>query len=179
MFARCRLNFPSSIALYGIYVGFLWLLPLRLPSLMTGKLDSAWARWSRPLDDGSLGLLTLGIVLGSWWAYYELGWGGWWFWDPVENLSLMPWLAGTALIHSLSVTEKRGSLKAWTVLLAILAFSLCLLGTFLVRSGILVSVHAPLLQIPTRGLYILAYLVVVIGGSLTLYAYKGKPNSFA
>ena len=117
--------------------------------------------------------LTLGIMLGSWWAYYELGWGGWWFWDPVENASLMPWLAGTALLHSLAVTEKRGSFKAWTVLLAILAFSLCLLGTFLVRSGILVSVHA-FASDPTRGLYILVYLIVVIGGSLGLYAYKGN-----
>ena len=129
-----------------------------------------------PLDDGSLGVLTLGIVLGSWWAYYELGWGGWWFWDPVENSSLMPWLAGTALIHSLAVTEKRGSFKAWTVLLAILAFSLCLLGTFLVRSGILVSVHA-FASDPTRGLYILAYLVVVIGGFFNLVCLQRKPNS--
>ena len=126
-----------------------------------GKLDSAWARWSRHGRWQLGSFLTLGIVLGSWWAYYELGWGGWWFLGSCENSSLMPWLAGTALIHSLSVTEKRGSFKAWTVLLAILAFSLCLLGTFLVRSGILVSVHA-FASDPTRGLYILAYLVVVV-----------------
>ena len=159
--------------LYMGYVGFSVAFAFAIASLMTGKLDSAWARWSRPWTIAAWVFLTLGIVLGSWWAYYELGWGGWWFWDPVENSSLMPWLAGTALIHSLAVTEKRGSFKAWTVLLAILAFSLCLLGTFLVRSGILVSVHA-FASDPTRGLYILAYLVVVIGGSLTLYAYKGN-----
>ena len=159
--------------LYMGYVGFSVAFAFAIASLMTGKLDSAWARWSRPWTIAAWVFLTLGIVLGSWWAYYELGWGGWWFWDPVENSSFMPWLAGTALIHSLSVTEKRGSFKAWTVLLAILAFSLCLLGTFLVRSGILVSVHA-FASDPTRGLYILAYLVVVIGGSLALYAYKGS-----
>ncbi|HHF4936347.1 TPA: heme lyase CcmF/NrfE family subunit [Haemophilus influenzae] len=159
--------------LYMGYVGFSVAFAFAIASLMTGKLDSAWARWSRPWTLAAWVFLTLGIVLGSWWAYYELGWGGWWFWDPVENSSFMPWLAGTALIHSLSVTEKRGSFKAWTVLLAILAFSLCLLGTFLVRSGILVSVHA-FASDPTRGLYILAYLVVVIGGSLALYAYKGS-----
>lgn len=159
--------------LYMGYVGFSVAFAFAIASLMTGKLDSAWARWSRPWTIAAWVFLTLGIVLGSWWAYYELGWGGWWFWDPVENSSLMPWLAGTALIHSLAVTEKRGSFKAWTVLLAILAFSLCLLGTFLVRSGILVSVHA-FASDPTRGLYILVYLVVVIGGSLTLYAYKGN-----
>ena len=159
--------------LYMGYVGFSVAFAFAIASLMTGILDSAWARWSRPWTMAAWVFLTLGIVLGSWWAYYELGWGGWWFWDPVENSSLMPWLAGTALIHSLAVTEKRGSFKAWTVLLAILAFSLCLLGTFLVRSGILVSVHA-FASDPTRGLYILAYLVVVIGGSLTLYAYKGN-----
>ena len=159
--------------LYMGYVGFSVAFAFAIASLMTGKLDSAWARWYRPWTMAAWVFLTLGIVLGSWWAYYELGWGGWWFWDPVENSSLMPWLAGTALIHSLAVTEKRGSFKAWTVLLAILAFSLCLLGTFLVRSGILVSVHA-FASDPTRGLYILAYLVVVIGGSLTLYAYKGN-----
>ncbi|MDY4280159.1 MAG: heme lyase CcmF/NrfE family subunit [[Pasteurella] mairii] len=159
--------------LYMGYVGFSVAFAFSIASLMSGKLDTAWARWSRPWTLAAWVFLTLGIVLGSWWAYYELGWGGWWFWDPVENASLMPWLAGTALIHSLAVTEKRGSFKAWTVLLAILAFSLCLLGTFLVRSGILVSVHA-FASDPTRGLYILAYLVVVIGGSLTLYAYKGN-----
>ncbi|QEH17432.1 heme lyase CcmF/NrfE family subunit [Histophilus somni] len=159
--------------LYMGYVGFSVAFAFAIASLMTGKLDTAWARWSRPWTMAAWVFLTLGIVLGSWWAYYELGWGGWWFWDPVENASLMPWLAGTALLHSLAVTEKRGSFKAWTVLLAILAFSLCLLGTFLVRSGILVSVHA-FASDPTRGLYILAYLIIVIGGSLALYAYKGN-----
>lgn len=158
--------------LYMGYVGFSVAFAFSIASLMTGRLDTAWARWSRPWTLAAWVFLTLGITLGSWWAYYELGWGGWWFWDPVENASFMPWLAGTALLHSLSVTEKRGSFKAWTVLLAILAFSLCLLGTFLVRSGILVSVHA-FASDPTRGLYILAYLVAVIGGSLALYAYKG------
>ena len=159
--------------LYMGYVGFSVAFAFSIASLMTGKLDTAWARWSRPWTMAAWIFLTLGIVLGSWWAYYELGWGGWWFWDPVENASFMPWLAGTALLHSLAVTEKRGSFKAWTVLLAILAFSLCLLGTFLVRSGILVSVHA-FASDPTRGFYVLAYLIVVIGGSLTLYAYKGS-----
>ena len=158
--------------LYMGYVGFSVAFAFAIASLMTGKLDTAWARWSRPWTMAAWIFLTLGIVLGSWWAYYELGWGGWWFWDPVENASLMPWLAGTALIHSLAVTEKRSTFKAWTVLLAILAFSLCLLGTFLVRSGILVSVHA-FASDPTRGLYILAYLVFVIGGSLLLYAFQG------
>lgn len=159
--------------LYMGYVGFSVAFAFSIASLMSGNLDTAWARWSRPWTLAAWCFLTLGIVLGSWWAYYELGWGGWWFWDPVENASFMPWLAGTALLHSLAVTEKRGSFKAWTVLLAILVFSLCLLGTFLVRSGILVSVHA-FASDPTRGLYILAYLVVVIGGSLALYAYKGS-----
>ena len=159
--------------LYMGYVGFSVAFAFAIASLMTGKLDTAWARWSRPWTMAAWVFLTLGIVLGSWWAYYELGWGGWWFWDPVENASFMPWLAGTALLHSLAVTEKRGSFKAWTVLLAISAFSLCLLGTFLVRSGILVSVHA-FASDPTRGLYVLAYLIVVIGGSLSLYAYKGS-----
>ncbi len=158
--------------LYMGYVGFSVAFAFSIASLMTGKLDTAWARWSRPWTMAAWVFLTLGIVLGSWWAYYELGWGGWWFWDPVENASLMPWLAGTALLHSLAVTEKRGSFKAWTVLLAIMAFSLCLLGTFLVRSGILVSVHA-FASDPTRGLYILVYLIIVIGGSLGLYAVKG------
>ena len=158
--------------LYMGYVGFSVAFAFAIASLMTGKLDTAWARWSRPWTMAAWVFLTLGIVLGSWWAYYELGWGGWWFWDPVENASLMPWLAGTALIHSLAVTEKRSTFKTWTVLLAILAFSLCLLGTFLVRSGILVSVHA-FASDPTRGLYILAYLVFVIGGSLLLYAFQG------
>lgn len=159
--------------LYMGYVGFSVAFAFAIASLMTGRLDTAWARWSRPWTMAAWVFLTLGIVLGSWWAYYRLGWGGWWFWDPVENASLMPWLAGTALIHSLAVTEKRGTFKAWTVLLAILAFSLCLVGTFLVRSGILVSVHA-FASDPTRGLYILAYLVLVVGGSLLLYAFKGS-----
>ncbi|MGR3806387.1 heme lyase CcmF/NrfE family subunit [Pasteurella testudinis] len=159
--------------LYMGYVGFSVAFAFAIAALLGGNLDTAWARWSRPWTLAAWLFLTLGIVLGSWWAYYELGWGGWWFWDPVENASLMPWIAGTALIHSLAVTEKRGSFKAWTVLLAILAFSLCLLGTFLVRSGILVSVHA-FASDPTRGLYILAYLVIVIGGSLALYAVKGN-----
>ncbi|PSU19914.1 heme lyase NrfEFG subunit NrfE, partial [Photobacterium aquimaris] len=128
--------------------------------------------WSRPWTIAAWSFLTLGIALGSWWAYYELGWGGWWFWDPVENASFMPWLAGTALMHSLSVTEKRGTFKAWTVLLAIAAFSLSLLGTFLVRSGVLVSVHA-FASDPSRGMFILGFLVVVIGGSLLLYALRG------
>ncbi|QHB16751.1 heme lyase CcmF/NrfE family subunit [Mannheimia pernigra] len=159
--------------LYMGYVGFSVAFAFAIASLMTGRLDTAWARWSRPWTMAAWVFLTLGIVLGSWWAYYELGWGGWWFWDPVENASLMPWIAGIALIHSLAVTEKRGTFKAWTVLLAILAFSLCLVGTFLVRSGILVSVHA-FASDPTRGLYILAYLVIVVGGSLLLYAFKGS-----
>ncbi len=159
--------------LYMGYVGFSVVFSFAIASLMAGRLDTAWARWSRPWTIAAWVFLTLGIVLGSWWAYYELGWGGWWFWDPVENAALMPWLTGTALLHSLAVTEKRGTFKAWTVLLAILAFSLCLLGTFLVRSGILISVHS-FTSDPTRGLYILAYLVVIVGGSLGLYAYKGN-----
>jgi len=159
--------------LYLGYVGFAVNFALSITALLHQHLESQIARVMRVWVLVSWLFLTLGIVLGAWWAYYELGWGGWWFWDPVENASFMPWLAGTALLHSLAVTEKRGSFKAWTVLLAILAFSLCLLGTFLVRSGILVSVHA-FASDPTRGLYVLAYLIVVIGGSLTLYAYKGS-----
>ncbi|NAW68735.1 heme lyase CcmF/NrfE family subunit [Vibrio sp. V27_P1S3P104] len=159
--------------LYMGYVGFSVAFSFAIASLMTGRLDTAWARWSRPWTTAAWLFLTLGIALGSWWAYYELGWGGWWFWDPVENASLMPWLAGTALMHSLAVTEKRGIFKAWTVLLAISAFSLSLLGTFLVRSGILVSVHA-FASDPARGMFILAFLVIVIGGSLLLYALKGS-----
>lgn len=158
--------------LYMGYVGFSVAFSFAIASLMTGRLDTAWARWSRPWTTAAWMFLTVGIVLGSWWAYYELGWGGWWFWDPVENASFMPWLAGTALMHSLAVTEKRGTFKAWTVLLAISAFSLSLLGTFLVRSGILVSVHA-FASDPARGMFILAFLVVVIGGSLLLFALKG------
>lgn len=159
--------------LYLGYVGFAVNFALSITALLHQHLESQIARVMRVWVLVSWLFLTLGIVLGAWWAYYELGWGGWWFWDPVENASFMPWLAGTALLHSLAVTEKRGSFKAWTVLLAISAFSLCLLGTFLVRSGILVSVHA-FASDPTRGLYVLAYLIVVIGGSLTLYAYKGS-----
>ncbi|OEE50360.1 heme lyase CcmF/NrfE family subunit [Vibrio anguillarum] len=158
--------------LYMGYVGFSVAFSFAIASLMTGRLDTAWARWSRPWTTAAWLFLTLGIALGSWWAYYELGWGGWWFWDPVENASFMPWLAGTALMHSLAVTEKRGTFKAWTVLLAISAFSLSLLGTFLVRSGILVSVHA-FASDPARGLFILGFLVFVIGGSLLLFAVKG------
>ena len=157
--------------LYIGYVGFSVAFAFAIAALMTGNLDAAWARWSRPWTNIAWAFLTIGIALGSWWAYYELGWGGWWFWDPVENASFMPWLAGTALIHSLAATEKRGVFRSWTVLLAILAFSLSLLGTFLVRSGILVSVHA-FASDPTRGLFILAFLVLVIGGSLLLYAVK-------
>ncbi|MFK8020125.1 MAG: heme lyase CcmF/NrfE family subunit [Pseudomonadales bacterium] len=157
--------------LYFGYVGFSVAFSFAIAALSTGQLDSAWARWSRPWTNIAWAFLTVGIALGSWWAYYELGWGGWWFWDPVENASFMPWLVGTALIHSLAVTEKRGVFKSWTVLLAIFAFSLSLLGTFLVRSGVLTSVHA-FASDPDRGLFILIYLLVVIGGSLTLYALR-------
>jgi cytochrome c-type biogenesis protein CcmF len=157
--------------LYMGYVGFAVPFAFALAGLLNGRLDSAWARWSRPWALAAWAFLSVGIALGSWWAYYELGWGGWWFWDPVENASFMPWLAGTALLHSLAVTEKRGVFKAWTVLLAIIAFALSLLGTFLVRSGVLTSVHA-FASDPTRGLYILAILIVVIGGSLALFAWK-------
>jgi len=155
--------------LYMGYVGFSVAFAFAIAALMEGRLDSAWAKWSRPWTMAAWVFLTVGIALGSWWAYYELGWGGWWFWDPVENASFMPWIAGTALIHSLAVSEKRGVFKSWTVLLAISAFSLSLLGTFLVRSGILVSVHA-FASDPARGLFILAFLIFVIGGSLLLYA---------
>ncbi|MFC3025528.1 heme lyase CcmF/NrfE family subunit [Vibrio zhugei] len=158
--------------LYTGYVGFSVAFAFAIAALMTGKLDTVWARWSRPWTTAAWMFLTVGIVLGSWWAYYELGWGGWWFWDPVENASLMPWIAGTALLHSLAVSEKRGTFKAWTVLLAIIAFSLSLLGTFLVRSGILVSVHS-FASDPSRGTFILSLLVIAIGGSLTLFAFKG------
>ena len=158
--------------LYMGYVGFSVAFAFAIASLMAGRLDTAWARWSRPWTTAAWVFLTIGIVLGSAWAYYELGWGGWWFWDPVENASFMPWLAGTALMHSLAVTEKRGTFKAWTVLLAITAFSLSLLGTFLVRSGVLVSVHS-FASDPARGMFILAFLVIVIGSSLLLYAIKG------
>ncbi|PPC92315.1 MAG: c-type cytochrome biogenesis protein CcmF [Methylobacter sp.] len=157
--------------LYMGYVGFSVAFAFAIAALLEGKLDSAWARWSRPWTNIAWMFLTLGIALGSWWAYYELGWGGWWFWDPVENASFMPWLVGTALLHSLAATEKRGVFKTWTVLLAIFAFSLSLLGTFLVRSGVLTSVHA-FASDPARGLFILAFLAVVVGGSLLLYAIR-------
>lgn len=157
--------------LYMGYVGFSVAFAFAIAALLAGKLDASWARWSRPWATAAWCFLTLGIAIGSWWAYYELGWGGWWFWDPVENASFMPWLVGTALIHSLAVTEKRGAFKAWTVLLAISAFSLSLLGTFLVRSGVIVSVHAFATD-PARGLFILALLAVVIGGSLLLFALR-------
>ncbi len=157
--------------LYMGYVGFSVAFAFAIAALLSGKLDAAWARWSRPWTMAAWCFLTLGIAMGSWWAYYELGWGGWWFWDPVENASFMPWLVGTALIHSLAVTEKRGSFKNWTVLLAIGAFSLSLLGTFLVRSGVLTSVHAFATD-PRRGVFILAFLVAVIGSSLTLFAWR-------
>jgi cytochrome c-type biogenesis protein CcmF len=157
--------------LYMGYVGFSVAFAFAIAALIGGNLDSTWARWTRPWTTAAWMFLTIGIALGSWWAYYELGWGGWWFWDPVENASFMPWLVGTALIHSLAVTEKRGAFKSWTVLLAIMAFSLSLLGTFLVRSGVLSSVHS-FASDPSRGLFILAFLVVVIGGSLALYAWR-------
>ncbi len=157
--------------LYMGYVGFAVAFSFAIAALITGRLDAAWARWTRPWTTAAWCFLTLGITVGSWWAYKELGWGGWWFWDPVENASFMPWLAGTALIHSLSVTEKRGLLKSWTVLLAILAFSLSLVGTFLVRSGVVVSVHA-FASDPTRGIFILGFLALVVGAALTLYAWR-------
>ena len=168
--------------LYMGYVGFSVAFAFAIAALLSGKLDAAWARWSRPWAIAAWCFLTLGNALGSWWAYYELGWGGWWFWDPVENASFMPWLVGTALIHSLAVTEKRGTFKAWTVLLAICAFSLSLLGTFLVRSGVLTSVHAFATD-PERGVFILMFLVLVIGSSLALFAWRaprvGLGGSFA
>jgi len=168
--------------LYMGYVGFSVAFAFAIAALIGGQLDAAWARWSRPWTTLAWVFLTLGILGGSNWAYYELGWGGWWFWDAVENASFMPWLVGTALIHSLAVTEKRGSFKAWTVLLAICAFSLSLLGTFLVRSGVLTSVHAFATD-PRRGVFILAFLVIVIGGSLALFAWRaptvGRGGKFA
>lgn len=159
--------------LYMGYVGFSVAFAFAIAAMLNGSLDSAWARWSRPWTTTAWVFLTVGIVMGSGWAYYELGWGGWWFWDPVENASLMPWLVGTALMHSLAVTDKRGAFKAWTVLLAISAFSLSLLGTFLVRSGVLTSVHAFATD-PARGVFILGFLIVVIGGSLLLYAWRAS-----
>ncbi len=162
--------------LYMGYVGFSVAFAFAIAALLSGRLDAAWARWSRPWTTAAWIFLTLGIGLGSIWAYYELGWGGWWFWDPVENASFMPWLVGTALIHSLAVTEKRGSFKNWTVLLAIGAFSLSLLGTFLVRSGVLSSVHA-FASDPKRGVFILIFLAVVVGSSLTLFAWRAPKVS--
>jgi cytochrome c-type biogenesis protein CcmF len=166
--------------LYMGYVGFSVAFAFSIAALLGGGMEQAWVRWARPWTNVAWAFLTLGIVAGSWWAYAELGWGGWWFWDPVENASFMPWLVGVALIHAQAVTEKRGSLPAWTILLSLFAFSLSLLGTFLVRSGVLTSVHA-FASDPRRGLYILAFLVIVIGGSLLLYAIRapkvatGKP----
>ncbi len=159
--------------LYMGYVGFSVAFAFAVAALIGGNLDATWARWTRPWTTAAWVFLTFGIGLGSWWAYMELGWGGWWFWDPVENASFMPWLVGTALIHSLAVTEKRGSFKVWTVWLAIAAFSLSLMGTFLVRSGVLSSVHSFATD-PTRGLFILAFLVIVIGSSLVLFAWRAS-----
>ncbi|MDZ7670671.1 MAG: heme lyase CcmF/NrfE family subunit [Gammaproteobacteria bacterium] len=159
--------------LYMGYVGFSVAFAFAVAALLSGRLDAAWARWSRPWSNMAWSFLTLGIVLGSWWAYYELGWGGWWFWDPVENASFMPWLVGTALVHSLAVTDKRGTFKSWTLLLAITTFSLSLLGAFIVRSGVLTSVHSFAVD-PTRGLFILMFLVLVVGGSLTLYGLRAS-----
>jgi len=157
--------------LYVGYVGMSVPFAFAVAALLSGKLDKDWARWTRPWTATAWLFLTIGIALGSWWAYYELGWGGWWFWDPVENASFMPWLMGTALLHSLAVTERRGIFKNWTVLLAIAAFTLSLLGTFLVRSGVLISVHS-FASDPTRGLFILALLGLISGGALTLYAFR-------
>ena len=157
--------------LYMGYVGFSVAFAFAVAALIGGNLDAQWARWMRPWTTVAWAFLTFGIALGSWWAYYELGWGGWWFWDAVENASFMPWLVGTALIHSLAVTEKRGSFKSWTVLLAIMAYSLSLLGTFLVRSGVITSVHS-FASDPTRGLFILVMLAITVGGALSLYAWR-------
>ena len=157
--------------LYTGYVGFAVAFAFACAAMLEGRLDQQWARWTRPWTTAAWCFLSCGIALGSWWAYYELGWGGYWFWDPVENASFMPWLVGTALIHSLAVTDKRGLFKSWTLLLAVLAFSLSLLGTFLVRSGVLVSVHSFAAD-PTRGIFILVFLIIMIGGALTLYAWR-------
>ena len=157
--------------LYMGYVGFSVAFAFSIAALISGRLDAAWARWTRPWTTTAWLFMTFGITLGSWWAYHVLGWGGWWFWDPVENASFMPWLVGTALIHSLAVTEKRGLLKSWTALLAILAFGLSLLGTFLVRSGVVISVHA-FASDPARGIFILVFLTIVLGASFTLYAWR-------
>ncbi|MGD9502450.1 MAG: heme lyase CcmF/NrfE family subunit, partial [Methyloceanibacter sp.] len=157
--------------LYAGYVGFSMAFSFAVAALIDGRIDAAWARWVRPWTLAAWMCLTLGIALGSWWAYYELGWGGFWFWDPVENASLMPWLAGTALLHSALVMEKRDALKVWTILLAIITFSLSLMGTFLVRSGVLTSVHAFAVD-PARGVFILANMGVFIGGALPLFAWR-------
>src|SRR6478752_6190322 len=157
--------------LYTGYVGFAVAFAFACAAMLEGRLDQAWARWTRPWTTSAWAFLTCGIALGSFWAYYELGWGGFWFWDPVENASFMPWLVGTALVHSLAVTDKRGLFKSWTLLLAILAFSLSMLGTFLVRSGVLVSVHSFAAD-PGRGMFILGFLIIVIGGALALYAWR-------
>ncbi len=164
--------------LYMGYVGFSVPFAFAIAALIGGQFDSAWARWSRPWINLAWVFLTIGISLGSWWAYYELGWGGWWFWDPVENASFMPWLVGTALLHSISATEKRGVFRSWTLLLAIFTFSLSLLGAFLVRSGILTSVHA-FASDPERGIFIFAFLVVVVGASLLLFALRGPQMASA
>src|SRR5688572_32227740 len=177
---------PAMVAhppmLYMGYVGFSVAFAFAIAALIGGRLDATWARWSRPWTTVAWMFLTCGIALGSFWAYYELGWGGWWFWDPVENASFMPWLVGTALIHSLAVTEKRGGFKSWTVLLAIAAFSLSLLGTFLVRSGVLTSVHAFAVD-PKRGIFILGLFAFFVGGALALYVWRtariGLGGSFA
>src|SRR5688572_23070578 len=168
---------PAMVAhppmLYMGYVGFSVAFAFAIAALLSGRLDAAWVRWSRPWTLVAWMFLTCGIALGSFWAYYELGWGGWWFWDPVENASFMPWLLGTALIHSLAVTDKRGSFRSWTVLLAIATFSMSLLGAFLVRSGVLTSVHAFATD-PKRGVFLLCFLALVVGGSLLLYAWRAK-----
>ena len=164
--------------LYMGYVGFAVAFAFAVAALLSGRFDATWARWSRPWTTAAWVFLTIGIALGSWWAYYELGWGGWWFWDPVENASFMPWLIGTALIHSLAVAEKRGAFKAWTVLLAIGAFSFSLLGTFIVRSGVLTSVHAFATD-PARGTFILLFLLIVVGGSLALFGWRAAQVGFA
>src|SRR5690606_22963901 len=157
--------------LYLGYVGFSMAFSFAIAALIEGRVDPAWARWVRPWTLAAWTALTIGIAMGSWWAYYELGWGGWWFWDPVENASLMPWLVGTALLHSAIVAEKRDALKSWTILLAIVAFGFSLLGTFLVRSGVLTSVHAFAVD-PARGVFILALLALTLGGALALYAWR-------
>jgi len=159
--------------LYAGYVGFSMAFSFAIAALITGRIDPAWARWVRPWTLAAWMFLTIGIAMGSWWAYYELGWGGWWFWDPVENASFMPWLAGTALLHSAIVMEKRDALKVWTILLAIIAFSLSLMGTFLVRSGVLTSVHAFAVD-PERGVFILGIMMVFIGGALALFASRAQ-----